>query len=1030
MYRIGKALVFAALWLLSSGLRADERLTLNFNPDWKFLRADAPGAEQPAFNDQKWSSVSTPHTFNDTDTFDDWSPSGHRGEQNQWSGRTWYRKTFTLPSSFRNKKVFIEFEAARQVAEVYLNGRLLGVSKTGFIPFGFDLTPYLNVKGKNVLAVMCDNRFMSDPEEPILTGNGAQKARAPTLAEISAKVNEGIPDDVAKVAANQLPWNNPHWHPAHGGLYRNVRLYVTEPLHISLPLYSFLQTAGPYVYATNISSASAIVNFEVPIQNERQTAASVEVVAGVFDTEGKLVLSATRKGEVAAKGRGQFDFAGVLDKPSLWEPGYPYLYRVAISLRTNGKTMDTTDVPLGIRSAKWDSQTGLSINNRSLKLHGWGQKPTDEWPGLGAAQPDWMHYYTLALMKEAGGNFVRWGHCATGPAGIVAADRLGIVTDQPGVDGESDTRGAAWTIRAAAFRDAVIYFRNDPSILIWEGGNQKVTREHAKELRGVVDQYDPHGGRVLTFRRADETTAQFMDICLGTEGSREIARLPVVEGEYDREESPRRVWDDFSPPHFGYPEAKGQTYQLTSEQFAVDEIAEFVRKLGAENHCGGANWIFSDSTSGGRLGCEVARASGEVDGARLPKEAYYACRAMFRDEPQVHIIGHWTYPQGTKKTVYAVANCDEVDLLLNGRSFGRAKPVNRYLFAFTNVTWEAGEIKAQAYVKGAVVASQSKRTAGEPVSLRLTPITGPEGFLAEGADIALIDVEAVDARGERCPTFQRRVDFNTAGPAIWRGGYNSGRTNSINSESLDLEGGINRVAVRSTRKAGQIVVSAKCEGLKPATVTLQSKPVQIENGFSLALPSMPALRLAPPHAPEITSVSLPLVAVSSNRPSANAGHYTKSFSYSGPTTKVHVEENVRSQKNVYLDMACSFQELPDELVGADWVQAANADKLFSAADLMEIAVEPGTVVSVAHDDRLPRPAWLTRQFKSTKLRLEIEGQRMRIFQRLAHHAESLTLGANTESVKADADACNMYVVFVRATVPESGAGAPRTARLR
>jgi beta-galactosidase len=994
--------------LACGGVRADERLTLNFNPDWRFLRADAPGAEQTAFDDHTWTSVSAPHTSNDVDTFDDWSLSGHRGEQNQWSGRTWYRKTFTVPASFRNRKVFIEFEAARQVAEIYLNGKLLGVSKTGFTPFGFDLTPHLRFEGPNVLAVMCDNRFISDPEGRA-SGNATNKAGMGSLAELAAKINQGIPDEVDKVQANQLPWNNPHWHPAHGGIYRNVRLYVTDPVHISLPLYSFLQTAGPYVYASDISAASAGVNFEVPVQNESAASEKIDVVANVFDRDGKQVLSVSTNGEVAANGKGQFDLVASLAKPELWEPAYPYLYKVALSLRANGKTIDTAEIPLGFRAPKWDARTGFAINGHPLKLHGWGQKPTDEWPGLGAAQPDWMHFQTLALMKEAGGNFLRWGHCAAGPAGIVAADRLGIITDQPGVDGESDTRGAAWTIRAAAFRDTLIYFRNNPSILVWEGGNQKVNRSHAKELRALVDKYDPHGGRVFTFRRADETTAEVMDICLGTEGSREIARLPVVEGEYDREESPRRVWDDFSPPNFGYPEAKGQTYHLTSEQYAVNQVAEYVRKIGAENHCGGANWIFSDSTSGGRVSCEVARAGGEVDGARLPKEAYYACRAMFRDDPQVHIIGHWNYPAGTKKTVYVVANTEEVELLLNDRSLGRTKPVDRFLFAFTNVAWQAGEIKALGYAKGQRIASQSKRTAGEPIALRLTPMTGPSGLLAEGADIALIDVEAVDAKGERCPTFQKRVDFKTTGQAIWRGGYNSGRTNSINWEYLDLECGINRVAIRSTRQAGDIVVAASCEGLKSSVITLHSKPISVVNGFSQVLPVMPAPALPKSHGPEVTSVGAP-VTPPANTTQTNVGRFTKSFSYSGPTTAVHVEENVRIRKAVYLDQTCCFEELPRELEGADWVQAADADKLFSATDLMEIAVELGTVVFVAHDDRLARPAWLTRQFKATKLNLEIEKQKMKLFQRRVQRQESLTLGANTDGSKGTE--CKMYVVFV------------------
>src|SRR5262249_4114135 len=153
---------------------------LNFNPDWKFVKADPPGASAKDFADTGWVTVSAPHTYNDTDTFDDWSLSGHRGEQNQWSGRTWYRKTFTLPKSYAGKKVFVEFEGARHVVEVYMNGKLLGISKSGFTPFGFDLTPHLQFGAPNVLAVMCDNRFMKDPWEadgpkPTTPGNGDGK---------------------------------------------------------------------------------------------------------------------------------------------------------------------------------------------------------------------------------------------------------------------------------------------------------------------------------------------------------------------------------------------------------------------------------------------------------------------------------------------------------------------------------------------------------------------------------------------------------------------------------------------------------------------------------------------------------------------------------------------------------------------------------------------------------------------------------------------------------------------------------------
>jgi beta-galactosidase len=964
-----------AFFLLARAIAfGSERLTLSFNPDWRFIKADPPGAWRTDFNDTQWATVSAPHTFNDTDAFSEWSLLGHIGQTNQWSGRTWYRKSFTLPESFQGRRVYLEFEAVRQIAEVYLNGQPLGTNRTGFIPFGFDLTPNLRFGGAtNVLAVMADNRFTPEIE-------------------------------MARIAATELPWNSPHWHPAHGGIYRNVYLHVTDPLHISLPLYSSLKTAGPYVYSTDISDPAATIHCELPVQNGRPETQGVTARVEIFDRDGKPVLRLEDAKPVAAGAQETFQVSGKLAAPQLWEPGYPYLYRAVCTLSTDGQAGDSCSVPFGIRQVRWDVKTGFYINGHHLKLRGWGQRPTSEWPGLGAAQPDWMHYYTLALMKEAGGNFVRWGHCAGAPADITSADQLGLLTLQPGVDGEGDAQGEAWKLRAAAFRDMLIYYRNHPSILIWEGGNQKVTREHARELRVHEDAWDPHGGRAYAHRRADETTGEFMDIDLGTEGGRQVSRLPVVEAEYDREESPRRVWDDFSAPSFGYPEAKGQTYQLTSEQYAVNQVEQWMTKLGQPWHCGGANWIFSDSTSGGRVSCEVARTGGEVDGVRLPKEAYFVLRSMWRSEPEVHIIGHWTYPAGTKKTVYVTSNCGQVELLLNGKSLGRGAVSNRYLYTFPNVAWEPGEIKAVAYRDGKPAVIEAKHTAGAPVALRLTPLLGPGGFLADGADVALIDVEAVDEHGERCPTFQQRADFDLTGSAIWRGGYNSGKAHSVNNRFLDLECGINRVAVRSSLLPGAVTVTARCGELKPATLTLNAGPVAVEHGFSAALPRIPA----PPALKKSTTEDLIILAQAA--PPPPPGRFLKAFSYSGPTGTVCVRHDAKDGEKIYADRDFVFAALPAALKGSDWVQAANADKLYSAVDLMEMAAGVDGVVYVAHDERLSHPDWLQRQFQPTDLRLAVNGQNMNVFERRVRKGESITLGSNTEDRRQKSS--NMYIVFV------------------
>jgi len=851
------------------------RITLNFNLDWRFFKGDPSGAAKPSFDDRSWSSVSTPHTYNDTDTFDDWSIPGHRGEQNQWSGRTWYRKTFTLPAGCKGKTVVIEFEAVRQVAEVYLNGKLLGTAKSGFTPFAFDLTPYLETDGcPNVLAVMCDNRFMKDPVDPryleelVTSTKGGRPLPDQNLLRRAYEVNSGIPEDLEDLRADQIPWNNPHWHPAHGGIYRNVRLHVLDPLHITLPLFSFLQTAGPYAYVSDVNPMEAKVHLEVPIHNGRSLRQAVELNAEIFTADGRTVLTFSDECKLDPGADGVINLVGTLSRPCLWAPAHPYLYRIACTLRLHGVVIDTCEIPFGIRTARWDQATGLALNGEHLKLHGWGQRSTDEWPGLGTAMPDWMHFFTLQLMREAGGNFVRWGHCAGGPASISAGDRLGLICDQPGLDGSYDTFGAAWQLRSDAFRDTIVYFRNNPSILLWEAGNWKICRQHALELRALADRYDPHGGRAFTFRRAVGNLADLIDVDLGTEGTSDLDHIPLVEAEYDREESPRRVWDKSSPPHWGYPEAVGQPYQLTSEEYACNQVSQYVRKLGADSHCGGANWIFSDTTSGGRVGVEVARASGEVDAVRLPKEAYYVCQAMFADGPQLHIIGHWTYLPHTTKTVYVVSNAEQVELFVNDRSLGLGQVSDRYLFEFPNVAFEPGQIRAVARSGGKDVATRVKRTSASPYMLRLTPILGPGGLCADGNDVVLIDVEVLDPAGERYPLSQAKVDFQIEGPGVWRGGYNSGKPHSTNHPSLDLEGGINRVAIRSTREPGKIVIRARAQNLMSAQLIIESHPVTVANGCTENVPDL-ATKISPPE-PTRTESSAVISSASRLRPATDS----------------------------------------------------------------------------------------------------------------------------------------------------------------
>jgi beta-galactosidase len=214
------------------------------------------------------------------------------------------------------------------------------------------------------------------------------------------------------------------------------------------------------------------------------------------------------------------------------------------------------------------------------------------------------------------------------------------------------------------------------------------------------------------------------------------------------------------------------------------------------------------------------------------------------------ILGHWSYPaeqpatadavaQKTVKTVYVVANTESVEIFVNGKSLGvNSKPESGYIFAFPDVAFVSGSLKAVGRNAARAVASQELTTAGPPVSIKLTPTTGPQGLQADGQDAALIDFEVVDAKGQRCPTDDDRVDFTITGPGVWRGGYNSGKLDTTNNLYLNTDCGINRVSVRSTLSPGTISVTATRPGLKSAQVQIVSKAVNLAGGLSTVKPQL------------------------------------------------------------------------------------------------------------------------------------------------------------------------------------------------
>jgi hypothetical protein len=227
---------------------------------------------------------------------------------------------------------------------------------------------------------------------------------------------------------------------------------------------------------------------------------------------------------------------------------------------------------------------------------------------------------------------------------------------------------------------------------------------------------------------------------------------------------------------------------------------------------------------------------------RIPKDNYCAHQVMWDgwvdiERPRIYIIGHWNYDPDTKKNVYVVSSAEKVELFINGKSQGFGNQSYRFLYIFPDIAWEAGVLKAVGYdANSKAVCEAEKKTTGKPDGVRLTAQTSSDGLLANGADMTLITVEVVDAEGNRCPTALNIIDFSLKGPAEWRGGIAQGPGNYILAKSLPVECGVNRVLIRSTAQAGKIILNADSQGLRTASVEINSKPVKMIDGLSFAMP--------------------------------------------------------------------------------------------------------------------------------------------------------------------------------------------------
>lgn len=791
-----------------------QRVKYNFNSDWKVFTGDDPDAAAVNFNDAGWKKVTLPYAWNEDDAF-------KKDIRDLSTGIAWYRKHFKLPANHNGKKVFLEFEGIRQAGDFYLNGKHIGIHENGVTSFGFDVTGLVKSGDEeNVIAARIDNDW----------------------------------DYKEKSTNSKYQWEDKNFNANYGGINKNVFLHVTPDVYQTLPLFTNLGTTGVYIYADNfnIKEKAATIHASSEIKNESGKAQEVQFEVTITDLNNKPVKTfAGDKATIAAGDTKTLTAAAVVNGLNFWSWGYGYLYDVQTIVKIGGRQVDIVHTKTGFRKTAF-KEGMIWLNDRVILVHGYAQRTSNEWPAIGLSVPAWLSDYSNKLMVEGNGNLVRWMHITPWKQDVESCDRVGLMQAMPAGDAERDVEGVRWEQRKAVMRDAIIYNKNNPSIIFYECGNESISEKHMGEMKMIRDQYDPHGGRAIGSREMlDSKVAEYGGEMLYTNKS---ADIPLWATEYSRDEGLRKYWDDYSPPYHKdgdgplYNGQNASVYNRNMESHAVENVKrwyEFWKErpgTGKSVSAGGVNIIFSETNTHHR-GEENYRRSGEVDALRIKKQNFYANQIMWDgwvnpERPGIHIVGHWNYAAGVKKDIYIIAAAEKVELKVNGHSLGYGEKSNGFLFTFKNVEWKPGNIAATGFdAKGKGICSAQINTTGVPVALRLTNIRRPGEFKADGQDLALIEVEVIDARGNRCPTALDMIDFTMDGPAAWRGGMAQGPGNYILSKNLPVENGVNRILIRSTTTPGTITVKASAAGLKTAQLAITTKAFITQNGLTVSLPS-------------------------------------------------------------------------------------------------------------------------------------------------------------------------------------------------
>ena len=792
------------------------------DPAHRFVRpAGNPGEgvayTRADFDDSSWQRVDLPHDWAITGPF---TTTGGGGMGRLPSaGIGWYRKKFKLPPEDATKSILLDIDGAMAYAAVWVNGQFIGGWPYGYASWRLDLTPYIKPGTENQLAIRLDN-----------------------------------------------PPNSSRWYPG-GGIYRNVWLVKTAPIHVA--------QWGTQLTTPEISPAAASVNLRVTVDNDSKAPTEVSVSTEIFalDSAGRIAgrplakitplkLSAPPGSNTIAEGTTK------VIEPKFWGPPprqHPNRYVAVTSLSQDGHVVDTYETPFGIRSLKFDPNNGFSINGDRVPLNGVCNH--HDLGALGAALNYRALERQLQLLMEMGCNAVRTSHNPPAPELLELADRMGFLVMDEAFDVWVRQKTPLdfhlifpdWheqDLRAQIRRD-----RNSPSVIMWSIGNevgeQFTGAEGAawgKKLTEIAHDEDPTRPTTTAMNAAQATNllpATVDIIGLNYQG----AGVRKAPGQYPafHEKFPDKLIIGSetasalsSRGEYIFPLTNANSTPVTAtsgEDRARRQVSAY--ELYAAAFGASADKVFASQERHPYVGGEFvwtgwdylgeptpfdssrSSYSGIIDLAGFKKDRFYLYQSHWRpDVPMAHILPHWTWPErvGQITPVHVFTSGDEAELFLNGKSLGRKKKGEfEYRVRWDDVVYEPGELKVVSYKNGKHWAQDIMKTAGKPARLKLEP--DRSAIQADGRDLSFITATITDDNGLTVPRADNPIQFAIEGAGEIVATDNGDPTSfePFQSPSRKAFNGLCLVIVRA--KAGQygkITLVAQAGGLKPETASIKA----------------------------------------------------------------------------------------------------------------------------------------------------------------------------------------------------------------